>query len=198
MGSQSSGSTTATDTLPNHPTTRASTTGGPHSEVIAPSRRVEKKPLRSPRLSVQGPTKEHDAGPLFSKLSFLRESTFYLGLACLLTHELDAMPNHEWRVLPLLRALPDDVGMLVFVVGHVPLFAAVIALVASRKARIRSLSRVGLCAFLLVHGLGHALSAGDPNYEFSSTLSDLLIFGAAGFGGLYLLLEWRERAASAS
>ena len=44
----------------------------------------------------------------------MKDTVFYLGLGTLFTHELDAMPNHEWRVMPLLGRLPDDTGMLVF------------------------------------------------------------------------------------
>jgi hypothetical protein len=122
----------------------------------------------------------------------MKELAFYLGLGALFTHELDAMPNHEWRGLPLVGALPDDVGMAVFVALHVPLFAGVIALVASRNARIRAVSRAGIAAFMVLHGVLHALSMGDPTYEFSSALSNALIFGTAVLGVTYLVLERRS------
>jgi len=122
----------------------------------------------------------------------VKDIVFYLGLSCLLTHELDGMTNHEWRVLPLVRMLSDSTGEFVFVVGHIPLFAGIIALVASTVERTRRLSRIGLSAFLAVHGVGHALSMGDPSYEFSTVLSNALIFGGAAFGALFLMLEWLE------
>jgi hypothetical protein len=125
----------------------------------------------------------------------MRDFFFHLGIACLCTHEIDAMPNHEWRVLPLLNGLPDDVGMLVFVAGHVPLFAAIFASVSSLQPRTRKLSRVAICVFLLLHGVGHWLFVGQSSYEFSSMLSNMLIFGGATFGALFLVLEWRERSA---
>jgi phosphotransferase system glucose/maltose/N-acetylglucosamine-specific IIC component len=114
---------------------------------------------------------------------------FYIGLGLLLTHELDAVANHEWRGLPLLGTLPDEAGMSVFIAAHVPLFAILIALVASKDERTRALSRLGVGVFLVVHGLLHALSAGEPTYEFSSGLSRGLIFGGSTFGALYLLLS---------
>ncbi len=126
----------------------------------------------------------------------MRDIAFYLGIGSLFTHELDAVPNHEWRALPLLEALPDETAMIVFIGAHVPLFAVVIALVASSNARTRTLSRLSICAFLLVHGLAHALSIGQATYEFSSTLSNLLIFGGSAFGALYLLLEAKQRFAA--
>ena len=123
----------------------------------------------------------------------MKEVAFYLGLSCLLTHELDAITNHEWRVLPLVRLLSDSTGEFVFVAGHIPLFAGILALVASTAKRTRRLSRIALSAFLAVHGIGHALSMGDPSYEFAGALSNGLIFGGATFGALFLLLEWHQR-----
>lgn len=122
-------------------------------------------------------------------MRWMRDIAFYLGLGFLFTHELDAVPNHEWRGLPLLGTLPDEAGMLWFIAAHVPLFAVLVALVASTNERIRALSRFGIAVFLVAHGLLHALSAGDPTYEFSSNLSRLLIFGGSGFGALYLILS---------
>jgi len=123
----------------------------------------------------------------------MRDLLFYLGLASLFTHELDAMPNHEWRGMPLLGSLPDDVAMTWFVVLHVPLFAGLIALVASGTPRTRTLSRLVVGAFLIVHGVLHASKMGDPTYEFSSLLSQALIFGGAVLGAAFLTLELRAR-----
>ena len=121
----------------------------------------------------------------------MKDIVFYVGLGTLLTHELDAMPNHEWRVLPLIRELPDDMGMMVFVAAHVPLFAALIALVASLKPRTRALSRSGVCIFLIVHGLLHVLFIAHPDYEFASLMSQTLIFGGSILGAAYLAMDWR-------
>jgi len=123
----------------------------------------------------------------------MRDILFYLGLASLFTHELDAMPNHEWRGMPGLGSLPDDVAMTWFVVLHVPLFAGLIALVASGTPRTRTLSRLVVGAFLIVHGVLHASKMGDPTYEFSSLLSQALIFGGAVLGAAFLTLEVRAR-----
>ena len=127
-----------------------------------------------------------------SILRRMRDIAFYLGLGSLFTHEIDAIPNHEWRGLPLLGTLPDETGMLVFIAAHVPLFAVLIALVASKDERIRRFSRLGISVFLVVHALLHALSAGESTYEFSSRLSHFLIFGGAVLGALYLVLSLKR------
>ena len=127
----------------------------------------------------------------------MKNVIFYLGLGMLFTHELDAMTNHEWRVFPFLRTLSDHAGADIFVLAHVPLFAATIAFVASLNPRVRVRARLIGCGFLVVHGLLHALLSGHEAYEFSSSVSVLLIYGAAGLGLLYLLADLRERRADA-
>lgn len=122
----------------------------------------------------------------------IKRGAFYLGLALLFTHELDAMPNHEWRVLPLLRSLSDSMGELTFVLGHIPLFVIVLAGIGSLNSRTRSLTRDLASGFLLVHALLHFAFSGHPSYEFRSLVSTLLIYGAAACGLVYLLARWLQ------
>ncbi len=124
----------------------------------------------------------------------MKNVVFYLGMGALFTHELDAMTNHEWRILPLIQVLPDEVGMNVFVVAHVPLFAFLIALTASSNAQIRNTARSLISGFLVLHGVAHAVFMSHPNYEFSSILSNTLIFGSAVLGGLYIFLNAQSRS----
>ena len=124
----------------------------------------------------------------------MKEGVFYFGLGTLFTHELDAVMNHEWRVMPLIRALSDDTGATCFVLAHVPIFAIVVALVANNNQKIRRDSRFGVALFLVIHALLHVLFKGNPTYEFSGILSNSLIFGGAILGLVYLLLEWWQRS----
>jgi hypothetical protein len=126
----------------------------------------------------------------------IKDTVFYVGLGALMTHELDAMTNHEWRVLPLIRELPDDLARIVFVAAHVPLFAVVVAWIASTAARTRLRARVAVATFLVLHGGLHAIYTGHESYEFASPLSNTLIFGGAVFGAVYLLLERGTRHGS--
>jgi len=52
-----------------------------------------------------------------------------------------------------------------------------IALVASREDRIRRRAEWIIAAFLVIHGALHLSLVGDPAYEFSSVLSQVLILG---------------------
>ena len=119
---------------------------------------------------------------------------FYLGMATLFTHEMDAMLNHEWRVLPLTSWLPENSGMLVFTFFHIPLYAVLIALVASKNRKVRFWSRIGVSTFLLIHAALHAFFKDSPSYEFSSVSSLILIFGGGLFGLVHIFLELKQGA----
>ena len=128
----------------------------------------------------------------------MKNIVFYLGMGTLFTHELDAMPNHEWRVLPLTSWLSNEVGMMVFVIIHIPLFAILISLVSSTNDKVRTRSRLSIGIFLIIHSVLHALFMNHIDYEFSSALSNVLIFGGALLGLVYLFLEYREIQTKAS
>jgi hypothetical protein len=123
----------------------------------------------------------------------MKSFVFYLGLALLFTHELDAMPNHEWQVMPLLSDLTDTAGRNMFVIAHIPMFAVVIAYIASLKLKTRSRARDIASSFLIAHALLHFAFSGHPAYEFSSSLSSLLIYGAALCGVLFFVARWKEQ-----
>jgi hypothetical protein len=122
----------------------------------------------------------------------MKNAICYLGLATLFTHELDAIANHEWQIMPVLRSLPDMVAYNIFVFLHVPLFAILIALVTSNNHRVRRRSRLGLSAFLLVHAALHAWFSRSPGYEFDSILSNTLVFGGALLGAIYLAIHRQQ------
>jgi hypothetical protein len=119
----------------------------------------------------------------------MKKVFLYLGVALLFTHELDAMTHREWLVLPFTSWLTDETGQLVFVLAHIPLFALVLALLASQNLHIRRRSEIGLCLFMLAHALLHAVFMGHEHYAFESLLSNLLIFGGGICGLGYLLLS---------
>ncbi len=126
----------------------------------------------------------------------LQNQLFALMLATLFTHELDAMTQSEWRLLYVLRSLPDDTARLWFVAIHVPLFWGLIALGQHRSVALRQWARAGIAAFCIVHAGLHIHLRNDPQNTFSSTLSWSLILGAAFIGTLYLLMAWKSRERS--
>jgi hypothetical protein len=125
----------------------------------------------------------------------LKNLLFYLGFATLITHELDAMTQSEWRLLFVLRSLPEQVASSAFVILHIPLIAVLLWLTSSESLNVRYWSRITVAAFLIVHfGLHKALEH-HPAYSFDSLLSLCLIYGGGLVGLIYLgliFISWRQ------
>lgn len=101
------------------------------------------------------------------------------------THELDAVKRHEWRILPLMRALPERLGEQVFIWCHVPLFAL---LLWGGEGDSGVATRVGLAVFAIVHVGLHILFRRHPAYEFNNPSSWGLILLTGLLGGIYLCM----------
>lgn len=119
----------------------------------------------------------------------LRHYILYGLLAMLMTHELDAVAQSEWRLLYVLRDLPPAQGQFWFVLLHVPLFAALLAMMRHANVSVRDRTEQALAIFAVIHaGLHFRLSA-DPLYTFHSLLSQSLIYGAAVLALYFLWLS---------
>lgn len=115
---------------------------------------------------------------------------FLLGFSLLLTHELDAIHRHEWRMFPLTAPLDDRAGYLVFTAAHVPLLALLLAgLTRVEPSAGRSALETGLDLFFVVHLLLHILFLKHPQNQFTSLFSWALIAGAGVCGLADLLLR---------
>lgn len=110
---------------------------------------------------------------------------FYLGLALLLTHELDAVRLREWRMLPWLSRLPDKRARPVFILGHAPLLFGLLWLVMAtgESTGPHPLVAIGIDLFLLLHLVLHLIFLRHPRNEFRSAASWSLIAGGAAAGG---------------
>jgi hypothetical protein len=121
---------------------------------------------------------------------------FFTGFSLLVAHELDAVEQAEWRLLPLLNRMPDDTAYVVFVALHVPLIAGLMWLTTHVSPRIRQRSQLGVDAFLIIHAALHWFLSSDPLYTFHSSLSNALIFGGGLVGLVHLLLLVRSSRSS--
>ncbi|WP_423894261.1 DUF6713 family protein [Candidatus Pelagadaptatus aseana] len=118
---------------------------------------------------------------------------YYLGVSALFTHELDAVLNQEWKLLFHFFELSQDVGDVLFVALHFPLFFLFFYLGHHKKSMIQTRFRVGVCIFLVVHSVLHLALSGHSHYFFSGLLSNLYIFSAAVFGLIFLMLNWKQQ-----
>lgn len=112
---------------------------------------------------------------------------FFLALACLLTHEMDAVRCREWRIFPLTSRLDDRWGYRVFTAVHVPLYLLLFWALFTHDGLNPAVMR-GLNLFFVVHLGLHLLFLRHPRNEFKSVLSWALIAGAALAGGIDLVL----------
>lgn len=123
----------------------------------------------------------------------MKNLLFVLGFSFLASHELDAVTQSEWRLLYVLRGLPDELAETLFVALHVPLFALMVWLYQHPRERLREGSRLALAVFLVIHVGLHLRLQADPLYSFHDLLSKALIWGGGICGLLYLLRLWSER-----
>ncbi|MEO0590813.1 MAG: DUF6713 family protein [Pseudomonadota bacterium] len=124
-----------------------------------------------------------------TRLSPASEFAFLAGFAFLLTHEIDAAFQLEWRVLPLIRALPEEAGRISFVWLHVPLIAGMAYACWHTRPGLRNVARLALASFCVVHAGLHWAFSGHQEYRFDGWESELLIAGAGLAGLVYLTLS---------
>ncbi|MEM9621645.1 MAG: DUF6713 family protein [Pseudomonadota bacterium] len=120
----------------------------------------------------------------------MRSATYYLAMAFLLTHELDAVQHAEWHLLFVLRTLDPPWAYSAFVLLHIPIVFVLLWLANHANALIRLRFRLVTAGFTLIHAAIHFRLVGSPEYTFEGWLSNGLIFGSAVLGSVYLLLEW--------
>ena len=115
----------------------------------------------------------------------MTELTYFAMLALFITHELDAVKHHEWRVLPLTAFLPEAIGQQVFIWAHVPLFLLLFLFGGLDSS---SPTAYGLSAFSIIHVGLHIGFRNHPQYEFNNLSSWAIIAGAGIFGALHLFV----------
>ena len=107
---------------------------------------------------------------------------FFVGLAFILTHEMDAIKAREWTIFPLLAKLDDKTGYLVFTAVHIPLYLVLFWALFTPDGLNRGLI-TGLDIFFIIHVFLHLLLLRHPENRFTSVFSWTLILGA-GIAGL--------------
>ncbi len=100
-----------------------------------------------------------------------------VALSCLLTHEMDAVRQREWRMLPLLRRIRDDTrAYVLFTLLHLPLYVALLGGLLGGGASIPL--RIGFNLFCGIHVVLHLLLRRHPEYRFNNWFSWAMIMGA--------------------
>jgi hypothetical protein len=110
-----------------------------------------------------------------------------MAMSLLFCHELDAVYRHEWRIMPGINRLSEEIGALVFIFAHVPVFGVIIWLVFVAEGEMQKNSGLAFSGFCMVHVLLHKLFEKHPQNEFDNILSQLLIWGAGIAGAGHIL-----------
>ncbi len=120
-----------------------------------------------------------------SKIGFPMASIFYFAMfALFVTHELDAVKRHEWRILPIISFLKEGIGEQVFIWIHVPLLVGLFYFGALDSS---TTTAKGLSTFAIIHVALHWIFRNHPKHEFNDFGSWALIIGAGLFGAAHLL-----------
>ena len=121
-------------------------------------------------------------------LASLASPLFWLGVAVLMAHELDAVRAQEWRLLYVLRRMPEKRARDAFIVIHVPVVAGLLWLFGHSMSQIGAPSQIAFDAFLVVHAGLHWRLQNHPLNDFQGWISRGLIYGAAVVGALHMLI----------
>jgi len=115
---------------------------------------------------------------------------FIIAVAFIFTHELDAVRRHEWRIMPVLNRLSEEVGFQVFVLAHIPLFGLLVWALLLPRDETTNAFQIAISVFCIFHVLLHKLFENHPANEFNTPLSQFLIWGGgiAGTGHILLVL----------
>ena len=118
----------------------------------------------------------------------LTDTIFYIGIILLLTHELDAISCHEWRMFPFIHRLEESLGYRVFVLLHIPLLVLIFWFITHSSESIRYGFQIGMDIFFILHLGIHYLFRSHPKNEFTGTFSLTLIVLTALVGGVHIIL----------
>ncbi|NQV37527.1 MAG: hypothetical protein HQ509_05925 [Candidatus Marinimicrobia bacterium] len=118
----------------------------------------------------------------------INQPFFHLALSFIIVHEMDAIRCKEWRILPGLSLLKDNLGYKVFIFIHIPLYSIIFWFLLNSQSRVGLIK--GLDIFFIVHIGLHLLFLKHTENEFKGWISWALILGAGLFGLVDLLVTY--------
>lgn len=116
---------------------------------------------------------------------------YWAMVAAFVTHELNAVKRHEWRILPVLRTFPDELAGPLFIWAHIPLFLTIFWF--SRRGAETPFA-LAFSMFAVVHVGLHWAFRKHPRNEFigASAWGLILLTGALGASHLVATVWWSE------
>ena len=105
---------------------------------------------------------------------------FALAFALLLTHEMDAIRNQEWKMFIGLKELPEETAYRIFLLLHLPLYLIILVLLTTDLVGI---GMIIVDVFLIFHTILHYFFRHHPENQLTNRLSKGII-NAAGVAAL--------------
>jgi hypothetical protein len=100
---------------------------------------------------------------------------FYISLAFFLIHEMDAIRQKEWSMLPLISQLNNRTAYLVFTSIHIPFYGLLFYLMTINEPVREEFIHI-LNIFLIFHAGLHIAFKEHPNNNFKNNFSLIVIF----------------------
>ena len=113
---------------------------------------------------------------------------FYLGLALLLIHEIDAIRCQEWRMMVILKNMENKKAYQIFTLFHIPVLILIFWFLGQPNMVVRFWFQIIVDSFLIIHKLLHLLFRNHKENSFTSGFSKGIINGMAIVGLVHLVL----------
>ena len=115
---------------------------------------------------------------------------FYTGFALFLTHQLDAIRCHEWRLLPGLSHLDDDTASRLLILSHIPVLVLLFWLISHPEETVQFWFQSSMDVLFVGHLGKHLFWKSHEKNEFTGIVSKTIIrmIALAGLAHFILLL----------
>ncbi|MCL2140269.1 MAG: hypothetical protein FWH42_01110 [Dehalococcoidia bacterium] len=125
-------------------------------------------------------------------LMFALKTIFVALISLLFIHEMDAIRNKEWEMIPLLNRMDDNEAYQVFLLAHLPLFLIVLSLLALSSGSVQTFFFYIFDGMLILHTFVHFIFRNHYLNRFKRN-SYRIMYGIGGIAvihlGLTLLLN---------
>lgn len=112
---------------------------------------------------------------------------FYVGFSFFLVHQMDAIRCKEWRIIPIISLLEDDLGYIIYLFTHVPFLFFVLSQLTHGndiEAFIKNFD-----VFMIIHIFLHLVFTQHQSNRFNNWISWSLIISPGILGLTDLMVK---------
>ncbi len=101
---------------------------------------------------------------------------FILIISLFLVHEMDSVRNKEWRMMAVLKNMPEDAAFKLYTGLHIPLFFFILFIMVQSGPQMSLAFCIIMDVLLVAHTLIHFFFRRHKNNSFESVFSNVLIY----------------------